>query len=353
MPTYNLLPVLLLLSQLPAFCQKKCTLHVTIEDTAVSKVYYGLLNDDCCVSNPDSVQPQNGQFSLSSPGTSFQVFNLWIPGTTWSEKIIVFLQPGLTEVRLNTKDWDRYTVTGDPLTIAYFNFEKEYEAAESQRNRSMIELQKDYRKTKNVDSAEARKLSVMYQHLLLNRNTEVGALIAYQHFADTHYNRDADSAYGLLTARARDSRFGKSLKSYIDLNSAKKTIDFSFTDINGQKLKLSDLKSRYTLIHFWASWYGPCRDSNPPLAELYRRTSRSQLEIVNISLDLSKADWVKAIETDSLPGYHSSELNGFDNSVAMKYSVRAIPSSFLVDNKGNIVLINPDLVRFIEETIKH
>ena len=409
--------LLLCLSSITTYGQAgegKYILHVTIEGSPVNKVYGGTMNDHLTLSRLDSICPQNGQFSLQGSGQTPTIFNLFVPDIAVQEKILVLADSGKTDVHFNTADWSRYQVTGSPRTLAYFNFEKEYETAEAikTRNALAIRLPKFRRdtvegkatigivetfscyllKTDTVgkekiasyqsllgqdkgygqitfqnrevtpagdlimhyygDSSELHLNKVMYKHLMLNRDNYVGALIAYQHFADSHYRKEADSAYGLLTPGARNTRFGESLKTYIDLNTFWKAADFSFTDIKGRRIQLSSLKSRYVLVHFWASWCGNCRPPNKLLADLYRRTSREQLEYVNISLDLSKADWKKAIKTDGLPGYHTSELNGFDNSIAGMYNVRAVPSSFLLDNKGNILLINPDMVSYIEQKIQ-
>ena len=202
------------------------------------------------------------------------------------------------------------------------------------------------------DSSYLHLNRVAYKYLMLNRDNNIGALVAYQHFVHSYYTKEVDSAYDLLSMEVRNSRFGKSLEKYIGLNSSRKAVDFSFTDITGKRVRLSDLKSEYILVHFWASWCGSCRPPNKELADLYRRTGRDRLEIINISLDNSRADWQKAIKTDGLPGYHSSELNGFGNTIAGKYNVRAVPSSYLLDSKGDILLINPGQVSFIENTIQ-
>jgi thiol-disulfide isomerase/thioredoxin len=44
-----------------------------------------------------------------------------------------------------------------------------------------------------------------------------------------------------------------------------KAPDFSYTDINGQAGNLSDHTGKVILLHFWASWCGPCIAEFPDL----------------------------------------------------------------------------------------
>lgn len=113
--------------------------------------------------------------------------------------------------------------------------------------------------------------------------------------------------------------------------------DFSQETPDGKILKLSDLRGKYVLIDFWASWCGPCRRENPNVVRMYEQYKEKGFEILGVSLDQSRERWLDAIAADGLKWPQVSDLKGWANVVAQNYEVSSIPKTILVDPKGVIV----------------
>ncbi|WP_238387251.1 TlpA disulfide reductase family protein [Sphingobacterium olei] len=146
--------------------------------------------------------------------------------------------------------------------------------------------------------------------------------------------------YDLLSERVLASFNGQKLTQKYD--KAKniaigKAVDFEQPDIEGNTFKLSSLKGKYVLVDFWASWCAPCRAENPHLLKTYNELKDKNFEIVGVSLDESKAAWLKAVEQDGMPWIQVSDLKGFKTDIAVKYGITAIPQNFLINPEGVII----------------
>ena len=135
----------------------------------------------------------------------------------------------------------------------------------------------------------------------------------------------------------------------------KSAADLSLPDLNGNHVKLSELKGKVVLIDFWASWCGPCRHNNPNLVKLYNKFRNKGFEIYGVSLDDNENSWKKAVTHDKLTWIQVIDENGWESSSARIYGVDMIPSSFLIDRRGIIRIINAegaDLESSVKDLLK-
>ena len=116
-------------------------------------------------------------------------------------------------------------------------------------------------------------------------------------------------------------------------------IDLKMSTPTGEQISISDFagKGSYLLLDFWASWCQPCRLKNPNLVELYNKFKDKGFEIIGISLDADKDEWIKAIEDDGLSWNHISDLAFWQSEAAKSYSITQIPQTILLDKEGNIL----------------
>ncbi|MDB4767527.1 AhpC/TSA family protein [Flavobacteriaceae bacterium] len=144
-----------------------------------------------------------------------------------------------------------------------------------------------------------------------------------------------------LSSEIKQTDAGKKLLTLWEANLStaigSKAIDFSGPNPNGEILSLATLKGKVTIIDFWAAWCKPCRAENPNVVAVYNEYHEKGLEIISISLDKNKEDWVAAIAADQMNWHHISSLAYFNDPIAKQYNINAIPATFILDENGIIV----------------
>jgi len=116
--------------------------------------------------------------------------------------------------------------------------------------------------------------------------------------------------------------------------SSKPAPSFSLPGRDGRPVASDSLRGKVVYVDFWASWCGPCRQSFPWLATLQKTYGAQGLEVVAIDLDKDRDDADKFLAEVPAPFTVAFDPAG---KTAEAFHVTGMPSSFLLDRKGNIL----------------
>ncbi|KYD08578.1 TlpA family protein disulfide reductase [Heyndrickxia sporothermodurans] len=129
------------------------------------------------------------------------------------------------------------------------------------------------------------------------------------------------------------------------LNIGLKAPMFQLNTLDGQTMKLSDLKGKKTLINFFATWCTPCK-TEMPLLEKFSIKHKSDLNIIAINID-PRANVKKYVNRLGLTFPILIDERGKVNE---NYQVIAIPTTFLLNEKG--IIINKQIGELNEDQLK-
>lgn len=137
----------------------------------------------------------------------------------------------------------------------------------------------------------------------------------------------------LLTAlSASAQRPGKGLTSLPDQPAAP---DFALEDIDGVSHRLADYRGHVVIVNFWATWCPPCREEMPSMQRAWQ-----QLEgdgIVLLAVDVGEDEDTVFQFTANYPVEFPLLLDR-DSAVVSAWPVRGLPTTFIVDPEGRLVL---------------
>lgn len=112
-------------------------------------------------------------------------------------------------------------------------------------------------------------------------------------------------------------------------------IDFTLDDLEGRKTSLSDFRGKVVLLNFWATWCPPCKAEMPGMEKLYQ-TFKDNPDFVMLAVDSQEeASVVRKFIADNQ--YHFKVLLDSDGQVNARYSVQAIPTTYLIDRQGRVI----------------
>lgn len=125
-------------------------------------------------------------------------------------------------------------------------------------------------------------------------------------------------------------------------------------DLAGAPLRLTDLRGKYVLVDFWATWCAPSLVEFPRMQTLHAKYRAKGFEVVGVSLDESKAALVDFLAARKLPWrqVHNGTAGG---DLVEAFGVRTLPATFLVSPEGTIIRLGargPALEKALDALIR-
>jgi peroxiredoxin len=358
---------LFLIVLLLASCSTKP--HYTVKgkiDGSDSIVFYIQKRDAGKTISIDSAVSKKGHFTMKGGAVTYPQLVQLVAGTSRkrmafylenSEITITGSLDSLFNAKIaGSKTQDEYNILIDmnkPLSDRYSKLYQEYQVARRVNNKDL------------VATLEQRADSIQNEMTVIEKNyvkSHPKSFVTPSVITNLSYSMSPEELESMLNGLDTSIAKLPPIKSLNEKLNAMKLVaigqkapDFTQNDPAGKPVSLtSKVGSKLLLIDFWASWCGPCRQENPNVVKVYNEFHKKGFDIIGVSLDQSKDEWVKAISDDKLTWTHVSDLKYWGSEVAKLYAVSSIPSNFLLDEKGTIIgrnLRGEDLAKKVKEVL--
>jgi len=320
-------------------------------------------NDLGLVLNVDSAKVQDGKFELKGKVKEPSMFALYVKDI--QQPVPFIMESGEIVVKIDKDSIWKSKISGTDSNDSFQEFNDKTNAINKRlvdyQNKNIQKLMEAQQKKDNItiESLKSGYVKIqkevddyMNQYPDENPNSYISLLLVERLFNSQDFKFEkVKKTFENLNEELRNTTKGKAISEKLKtieknmknpaaaekLNSLKLAPDFSAKSPNSTTISLKESLGKVTIIDFWASWCGPCRKENPNVVALYNEFHSKGLNIIGVSLDDDATKWKDAIAKDKLTWNQVSNLKGFEDPIATLYDVQQIPTTFVLDSKGNIV----------------
>lgn len=291
----------------------------------------------------ETCKPVDGKFTLKTLPDGPAQYRIFTGNRSY---VMVYTVPGENvDVNISGTDPLDYTMKGTKLVedvagmdVATTKIMKEYQDLMAAGNA-------DEQKVKDIEN---RYNKVFTDYIAANPDAAAVAWavshLEGQNFLDA-YNAMTDAAKGSILAGVLEQqkkyveRSIAAEKRKAELNSGSVDApDFTFNDMAGNPVSLSDFRGKWVIIDFWGSWCPWCIKGFPKLKEAYAKY-QPKLEVIGVACNDPKAKWEAAVKKYELPWVNVFNPEDGGGKLLADYAVEGFPTKAIINPEGKVVNI--------------
>lgn len=277
-------------------------------------------------------------------------------------KIASLLLEAGDNVTVTADTLGNYTVAGSEESLKLAQVEKNFAASLLKLNDLAVKLETASDKEMSEISRAMGQEYVRYyresvKYIMQNSSSLTSVPVLFQYFSPElpvfgqntdaiHFRSVADSLelvypeskYLQALRKEAQQRYNYlELQAKIDNAQEVSYVDIELPDVKGQKVKLSEIEKKVTLVYFWTATDASQKMFNlDVLKPLYEDFHKRGFEIFHVAMDVDKALWAKTVKDQELPWVNVCDSRGAESPYVTLYNIAAIPSMLIIKD-GELV----------------
>lgn len=207
-----------------------------------------------------------------------------------------------------------------------------------------------------------RKLQTTIDSLITNNPTSYTNIYLidkyYVHDSLPNYHRIKELIDG-LSGTIKDTQYMMELQGKLEektkINHHQTITSISYPDKNGKKIDRNDLKDKYVLVDFWASWDSESVIAQDSLVSVQKALKKEKFLIISLSLDIDKEAWLNACNKDTTQWKQVCDFTGWGNSLVRQQGIIHLPANMLLDPNRRVIardIRGKELINKVKHLIK-
>ena len=325
--------------------------RVANPDFEGTNVYLQMITDDAMVTT-DTALVENGAFTFSGAVDSVRLRFVLLDESIaprQENRIPLLLEPGTLKVTFDSV----VTVSGSKINQAYTDFRLKQrdlgmqirglvERYNSAQATGTLTEEMDAEINTRYDSISSQMTELSFNFIRENIQNDLGqySFMASSSMFEPEQQREIlESADETFKSKENIQRVIKRLENLERVAIGQKFVDFTLKNSEGEEVSLSEFAGidKYVLVDFWAAGCGPCRQEMPHVAAAYDKYKSKGFEVVGVSFDRDRDEWLEGISQMKMIWPQMSDLMYWDSPVVDLYAIQGIPHTVLLDKEGIII----------------